>query len=248
MLFTLTILPKPLTQIVQIIIDYQCYFVQAVAYIYELPAIIMNTSQIQPYDSSDIDDPIINETYKSLKLSHNAEFDLSFNFDFSSFELFRLYKNYSIGQVIRIQNEGIECYITFTQVSYQLPSASKFPKAPTEEFQIWGIVFLRNNFGHILIKPETILDKIHELINPIELDFEDDKHFSDKFYVVTNDELKAKLQMTPLFRNIITNIKVKEFVIEIIDNKLIFGDKKYAQSVTALEFVNLFDSIAKAKL
>jgi hypothetical protein len=208
----------------------------------------MNTSEIQPYDSSEIDDPIINETYKSLRLSHDAEFDLTFNFDFSTYELFRLYKSYFIAQVIRIENEDIKCYITFTQVSYQLPGAGKFPHKPIEELQIWGILFLKNNFGHILIKPETILDKIHELINPIELDFEDDRHFSNKFYVVTNDELKAKLQLTPLFRSIITSIRLKEFVIEIIDHQLIFGDKKCAQSVTALEIVNIFDSIAKAKI
>ena len=115
----------------------------------------MNTEQFPAYDLSENDEQSLNEIYNSLKNSHLAEMDFDFTFDFKDFELFRLYKNYCIGPVIRLKNINTTFYITFTQVSYQLPNASKTISPGFKEYQIWGIAFLKNNFGHILIKPET---------------------------------------------------------------------------------------------
>jgi len=207
----------------------------------------MKRSQLNAFDPRNTCDSVINETYESLKLSHHADIDVDFNFDFSNFELFNHYESHTIGAVIRIEYMGLKGYITFTQVSYKINSASKFPTPPTLEWQIWGIAYLKNNYGHILIKPETILDKVHELINPQEIDFEDDKNFSKKYYVVTNDEFKARLQMTPMFRKCISNIKLEEFVIEIIEDKVIFGNKKKAQTETAFEFARLFEVLTSTK-
>lgn len=58
-----------------------------------------------------------------------------------------------------------------------------------------GYLRLRKSFGQTLIRKETVLDKIEELLNPMELDFPDHKAFSQKYYVLTDDEdlLKSSL-------------------------------------------------------
>lgn len=208
----------------------------------------MKNLHTNSYDPTNNCNSVINETFDYLKLSNKAEFDLDFDFAFSDFELFSEYESYSIGSVIRIESCGIKCYLTFTQVAYKLHSASKFPIPPTLEWQVWGIAYLNNNYGHVLIKPETFLDKIHEFINPQEIEFEEDVSFSKNYYVVSNDELKTRLKLTPSFRRCIEKIKLEEFIIEINDNTLVFGNKKKAQSETAFEFVKLFENVANEGL
>jgi hypothetical protein len=47
-----------------------------------------------------------------------------------------------------------------------------------------------------------------------------------KFYVVTNDELKAKSRLTNTFRTEFENIQIKDFVVEIFNDQLIIGNRE----------------------
>ena len=91
-----------------------------------------------------------------------------------------------------------------------------------------------------------MLDKIHDIINPVDLDFEDDKEFSKKFLVVTSDRQKAEMQMTHDFRNAIRQIELNEFIIEIFENKLIIGDKKVVSPDSTLAFAKFLNEMAIA--
>jgi len=176
------------------------------------------------------------EIFNTLNKEFTAEFITDFNFDFRPFELFSSYKQIDTGPVIYLKNESSSFYLTFTQVTYQLPNASRFPHLPSREYQTWGVLHLNKNSGHVLIRPETFLDKIHNLITPIQLDFEDDKEFSRKFYIVTNDELKTNLLFTPGLKSGIESIGVPDFCIEILENSLIIGNKKIIEPGSALKF------------
>ena len=51
-----------------------------------------------------------------------------------------------------------------------------------------GQLSLRQDFGRVFIKPETIEDKIVELFSPVEIDFKSHPLFSFKYYVLTKDK------------------------------------------------------------
>jgi hypothetical protein len=77
-----------------------------------------------------------------------------------------------------------------------------------------------------MIRPETLTDKIIELIHPIELDFAEDKAFSDTFYVLISDHQKAIAGIDRNFRNAVMDIRENDFVIEIVNHTLLIGNRK----------------------
>ena len=205
----------------------------------------MNTLPFSKDDFKGSDIDSITNIYDHLKKNFLIDYDSKFTCNLSEFELFNYYKDVNIGQVISVNNNIATFYLTFTQVAYKLPTASKYLSPATCEYQTWGIAILKSNYGHILMKPETILDRIHDLINPTKIDFEDDRKFSEKFYAVTTDELKAKSKIDLSFRNAVESIQTKDFFIEIIDNKLIIGNKKTIEVDSALAFSDFLNTVSK---
>jgi hypothetical protein len=94
------------------------------------------------------------------------------------------------------------------------------------EYQTWALAYLKNDFGRVIIRRETLTDKIKELIHPIELDFDEDKAFSDTFYVLVNDHKKAIKAISRNFRNVVMDIREDDFMIEIVNHTLIIGNRK----------------------
>ena len=191
-------------------------------------------------------DPVaesILEVYNNLKNNFTTAFDPGFSFNFKEFESFSYNEITSFGPVISVSRPFNSFYLIFVEVNYII-SPGRYSSGIHTDFQVWGVLFLKNDYGHILIKPETLLDKIHDLINPSELNFEDDKEFSKKFYVVTNDKSKAESRLSKDFRNQIKNISAKDFIIEIIGNKLIIGNKKTPHSKSAAEFAGFMNAVA----
>ncbi len=197
------------------------------------------------YDMSEDEAQNQFDIYTTLKNTYNAEIDPDFSINIRDFDLFNTDELNSHGAVFRITQNSRPFYLDLIEVLYRTDGRRYSPGIHTE-YQTWGFINLKNNFGHILIKQETLLDKIHDMINPIDLDFEDDKEFSKKFLVVTNDKLKAQMQMTQNFRNCVKQIQLKEFFIEIVENKLIIGDKKVASLESTLEFAKYLNEIARA--
>jgi hypothetical protein len=104
---------------------------------------------------------------------------------------------------------------------------------------------LKNDFGHVLIKAETLLDKIHELINPIEVKFPNDPEFNKRFYVVTDNIEKVKSNFTKQFMAYLSKNLNEDFLIEILGNKLIIGNRKIIEAKTAIGFVDFMDQLSK---
>ena len=78
---------------------------------------------------------------------------------------------------------------------------------------------LPHDFGHILIRPETIGDKIAEIFEKHELDFEEHPQFSDRYYVSARNESKARKHMD--FRMLDALNAEKDFVVEIHGSMLV---------------------------
>jgi len=187
----------------------------------------------------------ITEIYHSLKPRYpDAAFDFDFHPQFSNFEsITGYYTNSRLGPVLRLDTASPCKYICFLKLGYQ-GLESRYSSGACAEFQTWGVSFLKRNCGHILIRPETTLDKIRELLHHAELDFEDDKAFSSRFYVLTNDEGKARTLLGPALRQKIVDLQLKDFMIEIIDNRMIIGDNKCIDPATAGEIASFLYKLA----
>lgn len=194
----------------------------------------------------DNDDPndVMAELHELYKNKLSASFDFDFNFDLGTFELFKNYNTCFIASVLKLANNKADFFIARISATYHLSTASRYPHSGSTEYQAWGFGTLKADFGHILIKPETFIDKIHEFVNPIELDFDDDKEFSRKFYVITSDKTKALLQMTAAFRDAVQLILTEDVVIEIVQNKIIIGNKKIITMDACVDFINFLDRIS----
>jgi hypothetical protein len=64
------------------------------------------------------------------------------------------------------------------------------------EFEMMGIVDLKKDYGNVFISPESLIDKVSEFFDPVEIDFKEDKKFSSLYYVLSEDEKKARAQMS----------------------------------------------------
>lgn len=162
-----------------------------------------------------------NATYKALKEEFNIHPTGHIDFDLPQFRAFRNCLDVNVRGSFVIKKDCGDSYILFVEVHFKV--GDKYINHH-QEFQVWGLTYLKNNFGGVVIRRETLTDKIMELIHPHELDFDEDKPFSNTFYVVVNDHTKASSCMNRDFRNAVMDIRDNDFMIEIVDHTLIIGN------------------------
>jgi hypothetical protein len=108
------------------------------------------------------------------------------------------------------------------------------------ELQLIGMKSLNKNFGNILLRPETLADKIVELFSRTEIDFNDYPLFSTKYYLLADNESLCKSFATNQRINLIED--QNEILIQVMDNLLI---AKYCRLLNHSDFVNLVDFIKR---
>jgi hypothetical protein len=163
-------------------------------------------------------------TYTALKSKFTIDFTGHIDFQLEQFETFRNYLNIDLRDSYVIKHEDNDSYIFFIETQHK--PHGKGGVTPLCEYQTWALAYLKHDFGRALIRRETLADKLIELVHPIELDFDEDKAFSDTFYVLVNDHTKAVAAMNRNFRNAVMDIREDDFVIEIVDHTLIIGNRK----------------------
>ncbi len=202
----------------------------------------MDTPILSTYDISiDIENSIL-EAFNSLKNKYSVQFDTDFIFDINEFSTFHNNELNYFGPVIKCNVGESTFFINYIELI--LPHMGKSSNIALT-YQIWGAVKLKKKYPRILIRTETFLDKIHELINPIELDIVDDKKFSKKFFVLTEDKQKTDLCLTSSFRSAILEIEESEIVIEIKDSLLIIGNQKSLTTEFVLEASRFLNKLSK---
>jgi len=86
---------------------------------------------------------------------------------------------------------------------------------------------------------ENVFDKILEILIKTEIDFKDDKEFSNRFYVLADDEYNAKQFLNSKVRKNFNSIPKKEnFTIEIFNNELIISNKKTFNKINFNQIIN----------
>ncbi|HVS94064.1 MAG TPA: hypothetical protein VHE59_18640 [Mucilaginibacter sp.] len=182
---------------------------------------------------------IFQETYEALRAKFEIEPTGHIDFHLDSFEIFTGNTEVNLKGSFVIKNAKTNCYILFIE-TFDIKSYN--PKnSPTSghNYYTCALAYLKKDFGRVLIRPETLADKIIELVHPVELDFEDDKAFSDTWYVLTNDRWKADAAMDRNFRNVVMDVRHDGVVIEIIDHTLIIGHNYIASPDAALQLADL---------
>ena len=188
--------------------------------------------------SADIDS--FQETYDLVKKRSDVSVTGHINFHLEQFEVFKGYLDISLRGSYVVKHLNNSSYMLFIQSHFGPMGA--YGRNSGYECQIWGLAYLKQNFGRVLIRRETLADKLVELVHPVELDFKEDKAFSDTFYVLVNDHQKAELAINRNFRNAVMDIREDDFIIEIVDHTLIIGNRK---PVSAEKAVHLADFVAR---
>lgn len=167
---------------------------------------------------------LFQDTYTTLQQKFDIQPTGNIDFHLEDFELFRNYVAINLRGSFVIKDSRTDCYILFVELG--VADATTRPGHHHKEYQTWALAYLKHDFGRVLIRKETLADKIIELVHPVEIDFPDDKAFSDTFYVVANDFNKAFANIGRDFRNAVMDVRHDDFLIEIADHTLIIGDKK----------------------
>ncbi len=185
------------------------------------------------------------DTYKVLKAKFNIDFTGDIDFHLDQFQVFKNYLDINLRDSYVIRHLGKESYMLFIETHFKSGSA-KSTITDCYENHTWALAFLKRDFGRALIRRETLADKIIELVHPVELDFAEDKPFSDTFFVLVNDRQKAATAIDRNFRNAVMDIREDDFVIEIVEHTLIIGNQKPIspkRAVYLAEFVARLSSI-----
>ena len=182
---------------------------------------------------------ILQETLDALKARFRVELTGDIDFHLPDFEVFRDCEDVNLRGSYVIKSARTDCYLLFVDI-HKVKKGNRGSFYDYYEYQTWALAYLKKDFGRVLIRPETLVDKLIELVHPVELDFEDDKAFSDTFYVLVNDRWKADIAMDRNFRNVVMDMRHEDVVIEIIDHTLIIGHNRPVSpdaSVQLAEFV-----------
>jgi hypothetical protein len=185
---------------------------------------------------------VFQETVDGLKARFRVELTGDINFHLPDFEVFRDCADVNLRGSFVIKSARTDCYVLFVEIHKVKKDGNTRSSSVYDyyEYQTWALAYLKKDFGRVMIRPETLVDKLIELVHPVELDFEDDKAFSDTFYVLVNDRWKADIAMDRNFRNVVMDMRHEDIIIEIIDHTLIIGHNRPVSpdaSVQLAEFV-----------
>lgn len=179
-----------------------------------------------PFDTTDIDAEdmqALEDSYKALRSKFQVGLAEDDTFDLKKFNIFSNYGDIRIGGSLLINHPESGCYLSFIKVLTQIQNG-RGPALNYFKYQVWASATLRNDFGRLTIRRETVIDKILNLLHPTEMHFKDDPVFSKKFNVTTEDKDKAARSMTKAFRNALMEIRMDDFVIEIVNSTLVIGN------------------------
>lgn len=202
-----------------------------------------------PFDITNIDAAevqLLEDTYTALRKKFRVSITEDHTFDINKFEVFNNSKDISIGGSLLINHPEKGCYLTFVKVATHIQNG-RGPAIDYYKYQIWACATLRGDFGRMLIRRETMVDRVLNLVHPTELHFNDYAAFNKKFNVVADDKLKAIPAMTRAFRNALMEIQSDDFVIEIVNSTLVIGNAQPLDPKQIVYFAEVAGKLSTVK-
>ncbi|PAW93740.1 hypothetical protein CKK33_09640 [Mucilaginibacter sp. MD40] len=187
-------------------------------------------------------------TCQRLRNRFRIEVPGDIDFKLEQFETLNHHHAVNIRNTFAIKNPCGDSYVLLLDTDTETSAINQKNKIQHRDtFQPWALAYLKKDFGRVVIRTETIMDKIREMVFPIELDLKEDKAFSNRFYVLTDDRHKTEAAMTPEFRAAIMSIKKSDFVIEIYEHTLIIGNHKPVTPENTLYLADFVARLAELK-
>ncbi len=178
---------------------------------------------------------ILDEIVSNLSNDYNLSFDNRPTFNFKKFETFQHYSDIKTLSSINFNNQFKTLIINIEHHFI----GGRHGDSIHNENQILGIKMLEKDYGRILIREENVFDKILEILIKTEIDFKDDKEFSNRFFVLADNEYNAKQFLNSEVRKNFNSIPKKEnFTIEIFNNELIISNKKTFNRINFNKIIN----------
>jgi len=133
----------------------------------------------------------------------------------SRFVCFETYTPAFLTEVIGVehdQNCSFLCLLSlnFTFKAHKIPQNEWY----ITEQEIIGIAVLQKDYGRVLIRPETINDKISELFEKTEIDFDNDLAFSSRYYMLAEKESQCRKCVSAEFRKTVRGFDGLEIEID----------------------------------
>ncbi|BAU55214.1 hypothetical protein [Mucilaginibacter gotjawali] len=201
-----------------------------------------------PFDTTGLTSDTIdlfNDTYMALKAKFDIQVTGNIDFQLEQFEVFSQYDDVNIRGSYALKHEnGNDCYVIFVEAHSSV--MGKNQRFHYYQYQTWAVAYVKSDFDRVLIRRETLTDKIIELVHPVELDFEEDKAFSDTFYVLVNDRDKATRSIDRNFRNAVMDIREDGFVVEIMGHTLIAGSQDPVMPGMAVHLAEFAERVCKS--
>lgn len=111
----------------------------------------------------------------------------------SQFSIIENYDKITVLLILRYGNTDFDSYLILLTFNSQDSVYSQTPHSiKNVDCELIGLTSINCDPGHVLIRPETFSDKLIELVNPIEIDFTEEKEFSSKYYVISDDEVQLR--------------------------------------------------------
>ena len=173
-----------------------------------------------PFDITHVDDQdikLLADTYAALRKKFKVAISKNPAFDPGSFDVLNTQTGVSVGGTLLINHPESGCYLVFVKVAAGVSAQEIFT------YQVWASATLRNDFGKMSIRRETLVDKIPNAADQPGMYFKDDPSFSKKFNVVADNRQKAARAMTKAFRNVINETGKTDWEIEIAGSSLVMG-------------------------
>jgi hypothetical protein len=165
----------------------------------------------------------------------------------AKFHIFNSQQNVDFIDAWLIKNDEADFALCCVDIDSTLNLRSYFSSLNETQTHSFLFAYLKtkNDFSRSYIRPETISDKMTELFQSAEIDFEEDPIFSSKYYCLSDDPKKFKSGMTPELRTILTSTPMME--IEFFDNECLFKSvKSVIDTNIGLQFIKTGGIIAKA--
>lgn len=171
----------------------------------------------------------------------NEQVDI-FNERLAAFDLAKEFNAFSIKNIFRIPGPRADHYVL---IVYAADVASGSNRIHINAKCIaFAFTELGKQAGHVLIRPESLSDKIVDLFTKRDLDFDSHPEFSRKYYLTTSNKALTNRMLSCEFLDRINHFK--KIFLEIYDKRLLMTYKTEMPAdkiIPLVEFVSVVDDL-----
>jgi hypothetical protein len=147
------------------------------------------------------------------------------SFDLDKLEIFTDNKNISIIENYQLNsNQNINLLFVSTHSSIndfdQILNNDNY-----ENVQLWTVLTSVKHFEHTFVKRETVKDRIIDVFLKQDINFEEDKKFSDSYFVYSNSK-EAKQYFSEATRQEMLKLKDANIIVELYSNYIFVGTER----------------------